>query len=212
MGVQVTIKNLKAIKNLVFDAPMKGAFVITGANGCGKTSLLTVLHRMGAHNAFQAGLPGGKKATGIDGIEDTSIEYQINGRSVVYKYNNTRWSATPRSNSGLVSKAFSEVLFLKADSSRVEPTQNDLKGVKKQHADQQLRAFMNAVFDTTRFDNLYRIRLRGRNLIAHLIDRSAPTDKKKTYYSEKTFSLGELCVMRLGQKAYGHEERGAIHH
>jgi predicted ATPase len=200
MGVQVTINNLKGIKSLVFDVPMKGAFVITGANGCGKTSLLTVLHRMGAHNAFQTGLPGGKKTSGIDGIEDTSIQYDVNGKSVVYRYNNIRWSAAPRSNSTLVGKAFSEVLFLKADSSRVEPTQNDLKGVKKHQADAQLRGFMNAVFDTTRFDNLYRIRLRGRNLIAHLIDKSAPTDKKKSYYSEKTFSLGELCVMRLGQK------------
>lgn len=200
MGVQVTIKHLKGIKSLVFDVPMKGAFVITGANGCGKTSLLTVLHRMGSHNAFQTGLPGGKKTSGIDGIEDTSIQYDVNGKSVAYRYNNTRWSATPRSHSTLVGKAFSEVLFLKADSSRVEPTQNDLKGVKKHQADALLRSFMNAVFDTTRFDRLYRIRLRGRNLIAHLIDKSAPTDKKKSYYSEKTFSLGELCVMRLGQK------------
>ncbi len=200
MGVQVTINKLKGIQNLVFDVPMKGAFVITGANGCGKTSLLTVLHRMGSHNAFQTGLPGGRKTVGIDGIDDTSIKYDVNGKTVVYKYNNTRWSAKPRSNSGIISKAFSEVLFLKADSSRVEPTQNDLKGVKKQQADTHLRAFMNTVFDTKRFDNLYRIQLRGRNLIAHLIDKSAPTDRKKTYYSEKTFSLGELCVMRLGQK------------
>jgi predicted ATPase len=200
MGVLVTIKNLKAIKSLVFDVPMKGAFVITGANGCGKTSLLTVLHRMGAHNAFQTGIPGGKKTTGIDGIEDTVITYQVGANSVIYKYNNTRWSATPKSQSKLISSAFSEVLFLKADSSRVEPTQNDLKGVKKQLADPQLRAFMNKVFDTARFDNLYRVRLRGRNLIAHLIDKSVATDKKKTFFSEKTFSLGELCVMRLGQK------------
>jgi predicted ATPase len=200
MAVRVTIKNLKAIKTLEFDVPVQGAFVVTGANGCGKTSLLTVLHRMGAKNAFQTGLPGGKKATGIDGIEDTTIRYDINGKSVVYRYINTRWSATPKSNSSLVNQAYSEVLFLKADSSRVEPTQNDLKGVKKQLADQQLRSFMNAVFDTNRFNNLYRIRLRGRNLIAHLMDKSAATDKKKTYYSEKTFSLGELCVMRLGQK------------
>jgi predicted ATPase len=200
VAVKVIIKSLKAIKNLVFDVPMKGAFVITGANGCGKTSLLTVLHRMGAQNAFQTGLPGGKKTNGIDGIDDTAIEYQINGKLVIYRYNNTRWSATPRSNSTIIGKAFSEVLFLKADSSRVEPTQNDLKGVKKQHADPLLRSFMNAVFDTDRFDNLYRIRLQGRNLTAHLIDRSLPSDKKKTYYSEKTFSLGELCVMRLGQK------------
>ncbi|WP_208719179.1 MULTISPECIES: ATP-dependent nuclease [Corallococcus] len=204
----MTIKNLKAIKTLEFDVPMSGAFVITGANGCGKTSLLTVLHRMGASNAFQTGLPGGKNTTGIDGIDETTIQYDVNGNSVTYQYNYTRWSATPRSNSTIIGKAFSEVLFLKADSSRVEPTQNELKGIKKQHADQMLRNFMNSVFDTTRFNNLYRIRLRGRNLIAHLIDKSAPTDKKKSYYSEKTFSLGELCVMRLGQKLLGMKNGG----
>lgn len=208
MGVQVTIKQLKGIKNLVFDVPMKGAFVVTGANGCGKTSLLTVLHRMGSRNAFQTGLPSGKQTSSVDGIENTSIEYEVNGKTVVYKYTNTRWSASPKDKSKLIGSAFSEVLFLKADSSRVEPTQNELKGVKKQQADSQLRAFMNAVFDTTRFDRLTRIQLRGRNLTAHLIDKSEPTDKKKTYYSEKTFSLGELCVMRLGQKLLGMKNGG----
>jgi predicted ATPase len=208
MAVKITIKNLKSIKNLEFDVPLRGAFVITGANGCGKTSLLTVLHRMGAHNAFQTGLPGGKKAAGIDGIHETTLRYDINGKSVVYRYNSERWSATPKSQSTLVSQAFSEVLFLKADSSRVEPTQNELKGVKKQPADSQLRVFMNTVFDTNRFDNLLKIRLPGRNLTAHLIDKSTPTDKKKTFYSEKTFSLGELCVMRLGQKLMGMKNGG----
>ncbi len=208
MGVQVTINSLKGIKSLVFDVPMEGAFVITGANGCGKTSLLTALHRMGARNAFQKGLPGTRKKSGIDGIEDTSIQYNVNEKSVVYRYNNTRWSATPKSNSTLVGQPFSEVLFLKADSSRVEPTQNEVRGVKKQQADAKLRGFMNAVFDTTRFDKLHQIRLRGRNLIAHLIDKSSPTDKKKSYYSEKNFSLGELCVMRLGQKLLAMRSKG----
>lgn len=200
MAVKVKITNLKSIKNLVFDVPSKGAFVITGANGCGKTSLLTVLHRMGAPNAYQLGLPGGKASTGIDGIADTTIAYDINNKSVSYRYNRMRWSATPRSNSKLVQSAFSEVLFLKADASRVEPTQDELKGVRKLPADDQLRKFMNAVFDTDKFDNLYKIKLRGRGLVAHLIDKSLPGDKKKAWYSEKTFSLGELCVMRLGQK------------
>jgi len=128
MAVKVKIKNLKSIRKLEFDVPMHGAYVITGANGCGKTSLLTVLHRMGAGNAFQTGLPGGRKATGIDGIQDVTIDYEINGKAVSYRYNNTRWSATPKANSAIVGKAFSEVQFLKADSTRVEPTQNDLKG------------------------------------------------------------------------------------
>lgn len=200
MGVLVRISKLKSIEKLEFDVPLQGAYVVTGANGCGKTSLLTALHRMGAHNAFQIGFPGGKTANGIDAINRTEIEYEINGKKISYRYNKMRWSATPKSNSGLVSKAFSEVLFLKADASRVEPTPNELKGAKKSQANADLRQFMNRVFDTTKFNNLYQIRLQGRGAIAHLIDCSGPTDKKKSFYSEKAFSLGELCVMRLGQK------------
>lgn len=127
MAVKVKISNLKSIKNLEFDVPMSGAYIISGANGCGKTSLLVALHRMGAPNAFQTGFPGAKQANGIDGLEDAIIEYEINGRSVAYRYNDVRWSATPKANSKLVTEAFSSVHFLKADSSRVEPTANELK-------------------------------------------------------------------------------------
>jgi len=208
MGVLVRITKLKSIEEMEFDVPLQGAFVVTGANGCGKTSLLTALHRMGAPNAFQVGFPGGKTANGIDAINQTEIEYEVNGKKVSYRYNKMRWSATPKSNSGLIGKAFAEVLFLKADASRVEPTPNELKGAKKQPADADLRNFMNAVFDTTKFDNLYRIRLQGRGAIAHLIDCTPPNDRKKSFYSEKSFSLGELCVMRLGQRLLSMMNRG----
>ncbi|PHV14644.1 ATP-binding protein [Janthinobacterium sp. BJB303] len=200
MAVKVTIENLKSIKVLVFDVPLKGAFVLTGANGCGKTSLLTALHRMGAHNAFQTGLPGAKKFNGIDGLEDARIVYEVNGKEVSYRYNQTRWSATPKSNSGLVQTGFSDVLFLKADSSRVEPTPNELKGARKLAADSALRDFLNAVFDTNKFDKMVKINLPGKNTSAHLIEMEQGNSKKKSYYSEKAFSLGELCVMRLAQK------------
>jgi ABC-type cobalamin/Fe3+-siderophores transport system ATPase subunit len=200
MAVKVTIENLKSIKSLVFDVPMHGAFVVTGANGCGKTSLLTALHRMGMANAFQTGLPGAKKFNGIDGLEAARLIYEINGKSVSYRYNNTRWSATPKSNSSLVFDGFSAVLFLKADSSRVEPTPNELVGARKLAADPLLKKFLNDVFDTTKFDKLLKINLPGKNTVAHLIEMDSGTAKKKNYYSEKAFSLGELCVMRLAQK------------
>lgn len=200
MAVKVKISNLKSIKTLEFDVPLTGAYIITGANGCGKTSLLTVLHRMGAKSAFQTGLPGGQTTSDVDAINNTVVEYDVNGKTVSYRYNNTRWSATPRSQSTLIGKAFAEVLFLKADASRVEPTANELKGAKKLAADAELREFMNSVFDTNKFDRMYHIKLQGRNTIAHMIDTSATGARKKSYYSEKAFSLGELCVMRLGQK------------
>lgn len=146
--------------------------------------------------------------SGIDGLVDATIHYLIDSKEVSYRYNRIRWSATPKANSQLVAKAFREVLFLKADSSRVEPTQEDLKGAKKLAADEALRAFMNAVFDTTKFNLLFKINLRGRGTAAHLIDKTQPGDKKKSWYSEKAFSLGELCVMRLGQKLLKMKQQG----
>jgi ABC-type cobalamin/Fe3+-siderophores transport system ATPase subunit len=200
MAVTVTIENLKSIKKLVFEVPLQGAFVVTGANGCGKTSLLTALHRMGMSNAFQTGLPGAKKSNGIDGLEDARVVYDVNGRIVSYRYNKTRWSATPKSSSSLILTGFREVLFLKADSSRVEPTANELKGTRKLNADQGLKDFLNVVFDTKKFDKLLKINLPGKNTVAHLMEIEEAGAKKKSYYSEKAFSLGELCVMRLAQK------------
>ena len=208
MATKVTITKLKSIKRLEFDVPTKGAFIVTGANGCGKTSLLTCLHRIGNRFAFQTGLPGGRQMSGIDGLADATIHYLIDGKEVSYRYNQIRWSATPKVNSQLVAKAFKEVLFLKADSSRVEPTQEDLKGAKKLAADEALRAFMNSVFDTTKFNLLFKINLRGRGTAAHLIDKTLPGDKRKSWYSEKAFSLGELCVMRLGQKLLKMKQQG----
>lgn len=200
MAVRVNIQNLKSIRNLDFEVPLSGAYVITGANGCGKTSLLTTLHRMGAHNAFQTGLPGAKQANGIDGLEDARIKYEVNGNSVSYRYNKERWSATPKSNSSLIQRGFSEVMFLKADSSRVEPTPNELKGIRKYPADAALRGLLNRVFDTDKFEKLVKIILPGKNAVAHLIEIEQASGKKKNYYSEKAFSLGELCVMKLAQK------------
>ncbi|MGU2309992.1 AAA family ATPase [Pseudomonas aeruginosa] len=200
MAVKVKISNLKSIKNLEFDVPMSGAYIISGANGCGKTSLLVALHRMGAPNAFQTGFPGAKQANGIDGLEDAIIEYEINGRSVAYRYNDVRWSATPKANSKLVTEAFSSVHFLKADSSRVEPTANELKGIKKHPVGNELKAFLNSVFDTEKFNDMHYVTLRGRNAVAHLIDVTVDGARKKSWYSEKSFSLGELCVMRLAKK------------
>ncbi|RYE43817.1 MAG: ATP-binding protein [Hyphomicrobiales bacterium] len=208
MAINVNVKNVKGILEMNFDVPLNGAYVVTGANGCGKTSLLTVLHRMGARNAFQTGLPSAAKGAAIDGVEDAEITYDIHGKKVSYAYNNSRWTASPRSNSQLIETAFTEVMFFKADSTRVEPTQNELRGVKKYPADAALRAFMNTVFDTKRFDKLIKINLKGRNATAHLVEKPTPSGKAKTYFSEKAFSLGELCVMRLGQRLLGMKNGG----
>lgn len=55
MTTKLTIQNLKNIKQLEFEIPAVGAYLLTGTNGSGKTSLLTCLSRLRNSNAFQRG-------------------------------------------------------------------------------------------------------------------------------------------------------------
>lgn len=42
---KITLKNIKAITNLEFHFPEKnGVYLLTGTNGCGKTTLLIALN------------------------------------------------------------------------------------------------------------------------------------------------------------------------
>lgn len=202
MTAKITIKNIKSISFLEFEVPSHGAFILTGMNGCGKTSLLVTLHRMRNNHAFQLGFPAAGKSQGLDRLDEARIEYEINNKNVSYRYNNTRWSATPKSHSNLVKQAYTDVQFFKADSSRVEPITTDPRAVIKKPADKELIDFLNNVFDTKKFDNLLKINLRGKNSTAHLIELPAEGGIR-SFYSEKHFSLGELCVLRLAIRLLG---------
>lgn len=196
MAAKITIRNIKSIKFLEFEVPSHGAFILTGMNGCGKTSLLVTLDRMRNNHAFQLGFPAAGKSQALDRLDEARIEYEINNKHVSYRYNNTRWSATPKSHSNLIKQAYTDVQFFKADSSRVEPITTDPRALVKKPADPKLVEFLNNVFDTKKFDRLLKINLRGKNSTAHIIE--LPTkDGVRSFYSEKHFSLGELCVLRL---------------
>lgn len=50
----VEINNLKGIKHLAYSIPDKpGVFILSGSNGCGKTTLLIAIDRIGNSEAFR---------------------------------------------------------------------------------------------------------------------------------------------------------------
>ena len=54
MSTTITITHLKNIRSLEYEIPYcPGVYVITGLNGCGKTSLLVAIHRITHGNAFK---------------------------------------------------------------------------------------------------------------------------------------------------------------
>lgn len=88
---QVKLENLKGIKELVFPFPeRKGIYVLTGVNGCGKTSLLIALSRLGDKFAFKSFQVKNDKWLKIDAYQNASITYQTDRKEVEYQYSRSR--------------------------------------------------------------------------------------------------------------------------
>ena len=53
----IRIRNIKGIVKLTYNLPASsGVYLLTGANGTGKTTLLSALNRMGNNQAFAQNL------------------------------------------------------------------------------------------------------------------------------------------------------------
>ena len=111
--MKIQISNVKGIKNLTFEIPQVGVWVITGLNGSGKSTLLATLDRIKNANAFQQFFRTSPLADQVDLYDNASIEYEIDGQSVTYKYGGQRWRATPRANSVILGKfPFSDIEYI----------------------------------------------------------------------------------------------------
>lgn len=197
MSITVRIENLKNIQKLDFDLPTPGAYLLTGSNGSGKTTLLTCLNRLKNKNAFQIGLKSSIHKS-LDSHQGAEITYVVNNDSVTYKYAEERWSPTPRRNSSLLSSCgYPEVIYIAADADRVEPKKQEFSPRKVRPAPQSIKGYLNDIFATGKFNELCYINLiRSGQTKAYLIRQSKP-NKPASYYSEKNFSLGELCALKL---------------
>lgn len=192
----ITITKIRGIRELNYPLPTaKGVYLLTGSNGSGKTSLLTVLHRLGNRNAFKNGF---KDISG----GDSSVTYVIQGEKVTYqkKDGGERWAPTPKSNSKLLSRyTYSTTFFLTATELRFYTTQAESDSANSQNANSETKEALNDIFGTQRFSNLkYCIvssmrgrqsRLRRDNKLYFIEETS------NIHYTEQSFSLGERMVL-----------------
>ncbi len=200
MPVKISIKNLKHIKNLDFNIPGKGVWLLTGPNGTGKTSLLACMRRIGERNAFPMHFKASAKANNLDSFAGASVEYEVNGSNVTYTYSGIRWEPRPKTGGKVLRTAgYPGVIYIAADARRIEPRPEDFKpkGVRAAHA--SIIAGANSIFDTQRFNDLKSINLsRGVGNDAFLLELPPrPGIPGKNYASERNFSLGELCIIKL---------------
>lgn len=194
----ITIHKTKGIESLNFSMPERnGVYLLVGSNGTGKTTILTALHRLCNGKAFSLGFRSSKESRTVDSFEDATITYSVDSKSVSFSKREKKWSPTPKQNGFVLSDfGFADSVFIKASDSRLSPREEEIKKGNLEPADEEVKKTLNQLFDTERFSHLQRLRSvygRGRAFIHFYVMPNG----KKGFYSEKSFSAGELAMLRL---------------
>lgn len=196
MPGSIEICNLRNIRRLKFSIPDRGVWLLTGANGSGKTSLLACIRRLGSRNAFPVHFPSSLRSDRLDNHSSGTVTYEVNGTAVEYAYRGQRWTPRPRSASHMFqSFGYSSVTYIGATADRITPRPEDFDTRHVKTVDRQIISAANQIFQTEKFSNLRSINLaRGVGNDAFVLSLGT---SPQTYHSEKHFSLGELCVLKL---------------
>ncbi len=189
---------------MVFPFPeRKGVYLLTGANGCGKTALLVALCRLGDKFAFthykvNSNISSGPK---IDAYQNASVTYTYNTDSVVYSRKGVRWTPSPRTKSLLISKfPFVNTLFISTTGMRFFA--QDVFNLKKASltpVSSNIINPMNKILGTNKFDHLNFITVKGKKGRQRQLHRNNKLyvikETSGNFYSELNFSLGERLLL-----------------
>lgn len=200
MAKSIDIVNIKGIRHMGFCFPEKNdVYLLVGPNGAGKTTLLVCIDRICNPYAFARGFSHPKNIAGYDEYIDSEIQYNNDVVCVKYRKKKWKWSASPRKGSAelLRSFGFSDSVFIKADSKRIDATQEEIEKGTVSKAEPNVIQVMNQIFETERFNQLKQLKVpqgRGKAPIYFNIIKEG-----SVYYTEKRFSTGELAILHLIQ-------------
>ena len=135
----------------------------------------------------------------LDVFDNSEITYTLGSSSVSYKYSGERWSPSPKSQSKLLRNfGYASVIYAAANAERIEPRAEDFKPRYVRDAAQSIRNAAIFILGNDKFNSLKVVNVRrGVSAEAFLMPDQSGKFKKTTYYSEKNFSLGEICVLKL---------------
>jgi len=210
---KIIIENTKSIRQLEFVVPEReGVYLLVGANGVGKTTLLVCLDRICNPNGFARGFSASQNFGSVDQYKDAAIRYEIDNPQVCLQFRKktARWAVSPKGRGNLLSHfGFSSTIFIKADSNRINVSEAEIRAGVFEPADIVIKRALNEIFETSKFNSLKRLRNsngRGRQATYfYVIQEGADA-----YYSEKRFSTGELALLRLVEKISHVEEKALI--
>jgi ABC-type ATPase involved in cell division len=197
MAGTIHIRKLKNIQELHFEIPEPGVHLLSGTNGAGKTSVLACLQRIGHSNAFARHFAVSQHSTALDNFDGAEVTYTLGVAHVTYSYGGERWVPRPRAQNRLLGQfGYPSVIYIGATADRITPRPEDFQPSRVRPAHLDIRDAANRIFATKKFDGLKTINLtRGAGNPAFVLQASPPPGAK--YFSERNFSLGELCVLKL---------------
>ncbi|MBR0530839.1 MAG: AAA family ATPase [Ruminococcus sp.] len=198
MSKEILIKNTKGIKELKFDFPARtGVYLIVGPNGIGKTTLLACMDRICNPYAFARNFTHSKYISGYDEYSGSTITYNVDNTCVHFHKRKHKWAATPKKDNAELLKqfGFSDSIFIKADSKRIDVTQDEIQKGITQAADSFLIKTLNTIFSTDKYSNLKKLKItHGRGKPSSIFN---VIKDGNNYYTEKRFSTGEIAILRL---------------
>ncbi len=172
--------------------PPPGTWLLTGQNGAGKTTLLACLDRLGNRLAFPQHFMTSRVSDRLDSFSKSKVSFSINEETVTYSYSGVRWMPKPKNKAKIVAGfGYAGVLYVGANAERVTPKPEDFEPKKIHSVPQPIKDAANRIFDTKKFDQLRKVNVTRGNNQAFVFRVGA------SYYSEKNFSLGELCTLKL---------------
>ena len=203
MSVKIRIKNLKNIVSLDYTLPnQSGVYVITGLNGCGKTSLLVAINRITYPNAFRDYYMQAR--SDIDTYSRSQISYVAGDSTIVYKHRNQRWVPSPRGSQGLRNlTGISETLFIPTSNMRFFiPEKSKIPGgnLRYRNASQEMVTTLNSILSTAKFSDLKFVQINrrlGRRPRPYRSDVLYAIKTAANTYTEYTFSLGERLLLNV---------------
>ncbi|MCY3626068.1 MAG: AAA family ATPase [Gammaproteobacteria bacterium] len=90
----------------------------------------------------------------------------------------------------------------------MQPTQDEIKSLHNpESATPEIRNFMSKILSNQKWQSLNQIKRQGKAKIDFV---SASDENSEENFSEKNFSLGELCLLRLGEKLINTNEKSLI--
>ena len=195
------IEHLRGVRSLDFEVPAyPGAFLLTGANGAGKSTVLSCLAQLGDPDALNHFFVPDIRFTGasVGNVFVASlVRYETTEGQVTFRFQNGSWMAEDPAAQQKVFPSFgySAVVFTGARRKHYPPEGEEFSAGDIEPVPDEVSKGLAAIFDDERFCPLYSITSKTDGREYFLIHRSH--NGQNYYFSDNNFSAGERAVLQL---------------